>query len=108
MSGIETVLDAVHFADRVQDASLCLTGEGCLDEQSLSGKACIGVANIAARHKVRTIALVGRAGPGAAHSLQAGIAEYVVIGEGLSNEESIRQAASLLRAAAAATARKYC
>ncbi|MCI0517920.1 MAG: glycerate kinase, partial [Woeseiaceae bacterium] len=39
-SGIDIVLDAVRFDDRVSDFDLCLTGEGRLDGQSLSGKAC--------------------------------------------------------------------
>lgn len=107
VSGIETVLQAVHFSERVRDADLCLTGEGRLDAQSLSGKACLGVAALAARHNVPTVALVGRTGPGASNTLDAGIAEYVVIGEGLSESESIQQAEALLHDAAAATARKY-
>jgi glycerate kinase len=108
VSGIDTVLSAVNFAERVRDADLCLTGEGCLDAQSLSGKACMGVARIASTYGVKTIALVGRTGPGASQSLQAGIDEYVVIGEGLSDEESIQQAASLLTKAASAVTKKYC
>jgi len=108
VSGIDTVLEAVRFSDRVQDADLCLTGEGCLDTQSLAGKACIGVAKIASAHNVTTVALVGCVGPGAQQTLQAGISEYVAIGEGLSTEQSIRQAATLLTNAAVSITRKYC
>jgi glycerate kinase len=107
VSGIDTVLSAVNFEERVRDADLCLTGEGRLDAQSLSGKACIGVAGIAANYNVPTVALVGRAGPGASQSLNAGINEYVVIGAGLSVEESIQQAASLLTSAASLVTKKY-
>jgi glycerate kinase len=108
VSGIDAILEAVGFEERIQGADLCLTGEGRLDAQSLSGKACLGVAALAAKYKVPTVALVGRAGPGAQQSLHAGITEYVEIGGSLSEEESIRQAASLLSNAAAATTRKYC
>ena len=108
VSGIDTVLSAVNFEDRVRDADLCLTGEGCLDAQSLSGKACIGVAGVAASYNVKTVALVGQIGPGASQSLQSGITEYVAIGEGMSVEESIQNAGSLLREATAAVVRKYC
>lgn len=107
VSGIDTVLNAVNFAERIRDADLCLTGEGCLDAQSLSGKACIGVAAVASKHNVPIVALVGRAGPGASQSLDAGINEYVVIGDGLSIEESIQQAAALLTSAASAVTKKY-
>jgi glycerate kinase len=108
VSGIDTVLEAVQFGTRVKDADLCLTGEGCLDAQSLEGKACIGVARIASAYKVTTVALVGRIGPGAQRTFQAGISDYVVIGEGLSTEQSIRQAATLLMNAAESVTRKYC
>ena len=38
-SGIETVLEAVEFDQRIRSCDLCLTGEGQIDSQSLSGKA---------------------------------------------------------------------
>ena len=63
--GIELILEAVQFRRRCQDAVLVLTGEGCLDAQSLHGKATIGVARAAAQLGVPTIAIVGRTGPGA-------------------------------------------
>jgi glycerate kinase len=95
-SGITTVLDAVNFHERVRDCDLCLTGEGRLDGQSVTGKACIGVAKAAALQGVRTIALVGSVGPGAEKSLAAGLDDYLLIGEGLPADESMRRAASLL------------
>jgi glycerate kinase len=107
VSGIDTVLEAVRFSTRVRNADLCLTGEGCLDAQSLAGKACIGVARIAAKHDVTTVALVGRIGPGASGSLDAGITEYIAIGAGLAAAESMRRAAALLTSAAAEVTRKY-
>jgi glycerate kinase len=95
--GIHLVLDAVGFDRRVADCDLCLTGEGRLDGQSLSGKACLGVARAAARHGVRTVALVGSIGSGAERTIEEGIAAYHAIGSGLSVDESIRRAAELLR-----------
>lgn len=99
--GIELVLDAVDLERRVRGCDLCLTGEGRLDGQSLSGKAILGVAQAAARQGVPTVALVGSLGPDAQRCLQAGLEGYIVIGEGLSQEESIARAASLLEDAAA-------
>jgi glycerate kinase len=64
--GIELVLDAVRFDHRCRGAALVLTGEGKLDEQSLHGKAALGVAARAARFGVPTIAIVGSTGHGAA------------------------------------------
>jgi glycerate 2-kinase len=98
--GIALVLDAVVFDARVQGARACLTGEGRIDGQSLAGKACLGVANAALKHNVKTWALVGSAGPGADQALTAGLAGYHVIGQGLPKEESMRRAAELLESAA--------
>ncbi len=100
-SGIDTVLNAVNFHERVRDCDLCLTGEGRLDGQSVTGKACIGVAKAAALQDVPTIALVGSVGPGVEKNLEAGLDDYFLIGEGLPVEESMRCAASLIAKAAA-------
>ena len=59
-SGIEAVLDIVGFDDALRGADLVLTGEGSLDEQSLFGKAPVGVAAAAGRAGVPVVALVGR------------------------------------------------
>ncbi len=107
VSGIDTILDVLDFDGRVAGARLCLTGEGRIDGQSMSGKACMGVAAVAARHKVPTVALVGDTGPRAAECIDAGLAGIVVIGEGLSAEQSIGDAAALLSAAAIRTAKQY-
>ena len=106
-SGIDTVLDAVEFEQRVHGCDLCLTGEGQIDAQSVSGKACMGVARAASRHDVPTIALAGAIGLGAEQCLAAGLHDYVVIGEGLPTEVSMRQADVLTADAAGQVARNY-
>jgi len=63
--GIDLVLEAVRFRERCAAAGLVITGEGRLDDQSLQGKACLGVAAAAAALGVPTIAIVGSTGPGA-------------------------------------------
>jgi len=67
--GIDVVLNAIDFQSRCAGAALVLTGEGRLDEQSLHGKACMGVAAAAARLGVPTIAIVGSTGPGVEHCI---------------------------------------
>jgi len=59
-SGITLVLETIGFADALPGTDLVITGEGSLDEQSLSGKAPIGVARAAAAAGVPVVALVGR------------------------------------------------
>ena len=106
-SGIDIILDLVAFRTRIQGADLCLTGEGSLDEQSLYGKACTGIAREASKAGVPVAALVGsvRLDPG--RWLEAGITESMVIGDGLPIEQSKREAAELLSKAAAQIVKKY-
>ncbi|MFB9209804.1 glycerate kinase [Nonomuraea spiralis] len=58
--GIEYLLDLLGFGELVRDARLVITGEGSLDEQSLRGKAPVGVAQAAARAGVPVVAVCGR------------------------------------------------
>ncbi|MDQ2749752.1 MAG: glycerate kinase [Actinomycetota bacterium] len=57
--GIELLLGMIGFADLLSDARLVVTGEGSLDEQSLRGKAPVGVAGAAAEHGVPAVAVAG-------------------------------------------------
>ncbi len=107
VSGIDHVLESANFSARIAGADLCLTGEGRIDGQSLTGKACLGVARAAAKSGVPTVALVGVAGPDADRCLEAGLVDYVIIGDGLDQSESIARVAPLLANAAAAVAKQY-
>lgn len=58
--GIDVVQELTGLAARINGAGLVITGEGSLDEQSLSGKAPIGVARTASRAGVPVVAVCGR------------------------------------------------
>lgn len=58
-SGIEFLLEATEFSQRIRDADLILTGEGSLDEQTMSGKAIKGICQAARKHNVPVIAFGG-------------------------------------------------
>ena len=45
--GIKLVIEAVKLAERLENADLCLTGEGAIDAQSAFGKTAVGVARLA-------------------------------------------------------------
>lgn len=60
--GIETVLDTVHFEERVEGADFVITGEGKLDSQSLRGKVVIGVSRRAKKAGIPVFAVVGDVG----------------------------------------------
>jgi glycerate kinase len=57
--GIDLLLGMIGFADLLAGARLVVTGEGSLDEQSLRGKAPVGVARAAAARGVPTVAVAG-------------------------------------------------
>lgn len=59
-SGIEVVLETTHFAEKLRDATLVLTGEGALDGQTLSGKTIAGVCRVAGERHVPVIAFGGK------------------------------------------------
>ena len=58
--GIETVLEAANFSEKIEGADLILTGEGSLDFQTLGGKTIAGVCRVAKQKGVRVVALGGR------------------------------------------------
>ena len=64
--GIDAVMDAVNFDGLLEGADLVITGEGCLDRQSVAyGKVIAGIAERADRKGVPVCALVGSMRPGA-------------------------------------------
>jgi len=58
-SGIDMVLDTLHFDQHLQGANLVITGEGRIDAQSVSGKVPCGVARRAKAQGCPAFALAG-------------------------------------------------
>lgn len=58
-SGIELILSTIDFDNIIADASLVVTGEGCIDSQTIMGKAPAGVLRHAKRAGVRCVAVGG-------------------------------------------------
>ncbi len=57
--GIELMLDLVGFHEQLAGADLVITGEGALDEQTLHGKAAVGVAAAARAAGIPVVAVCG-------------------------------------------------
>jgi len=68
MSGLEAALG---------DADLVITGEGRADEQTLAGKAAMGVALLAGRRGIPAVLLCGTLGPGSEALQQSGLFELI-------------------------------
>ena len=71
--GVEIVLEAVRFQELVEGAAFVLTGEGRTDFQTAFGKAPVGVAKAAKRHRVPVFCLSGSLGEGADETLSQGV-----------------------------------
>ena len=60
LSGIDLLLDTIHFDDLLQDTDLVITGEGSADRQTLMGKLPFGILQRVQRHHVPVMLIAGR------------------------------------------------
>lgn len=58
-SGVKLVLEETNLMEEIRDADLVITGEGCLDGQTVMGKAPIGVAKLAKQLGKHVLAFSG-------------------------------------------------
>jgi glycerate kinase len=58
-SGIEVILDLIELDRHLLGACAAITGEGSLDDQSLRGKAAVGVSRRAGAYGIPTFAIAG-------------------------------------------------
>ena len=106
--GIELILDLIDFDRRVVGADLVVTGEGSLDQQSLAGKAPIGVARAAASAGVRVVAVAGRLQLSPQALREAGIsAAYALTDMEPDLDRCIAHASSLLHRVGAQIAKEW-
>lgn len=100
-SGIEYVMRLQSIETKLQDADLVIVGEGCMDSQSVHGKAPVGVAKFAKAAGVPCIAICGAVKGEQKtlyeHNIQAA---FSIAPHPMSVEESMAQASELLQQAA--------
>lgn len=58
-SGFSRIAELLNLDNSLQSCDLVITGEGCLDTQSQSGKVPVAIARMAKKYQVPTIALCG-------------------------------------------------
>lgn len=105
--GIEVVAGLADLATALEAADLVITGEGRADEQTLQGKATMGVATLARARSTPVILLCGALGVGAAAVEAAGAFSLVqpISERPAALAEAIADTARLLANAAARVAR---
>lgn len=92
--GIDIVLEAVQFDEKVVGASLVITGEGRIDGQTVYGKTPVGVAKAAKKHGIPVIALAGSLSDDSDLVLRHGVdALYSIVPGIVSLAEAMEQAA---------------
>jgi glycerate kinase len=97
--GASIMIDAVKLRERLAGADSCLTGEGSLDRQSLSGKAPIAVARLCAELGVPCIAIAGRVTLTDQELRDEGLRAYSLASRSKSQEQSMSHAAELIEQA---------
>ncbi|MGV2918419.1 glycerate kinase, partial [Streptomyces alfalfae] len=107
-AGIDVMLDVLGFAPALERATLVITGEGSLDEQTLHGKAPAGVASAARAAGVEVVAVCGRLALPAEALGRAGIRRaYALTDVEPDVERCIAEAGPLLEQLAEALGRDY-
>lgn len=105
--GIALVLEIISLADRLEGVDLVITGEGSLDEQSLSGKTPVGVAQLAKKHGIPAFAVCGQSTLTAEQCEAAGFGQTFALTDLEADVETcIREAGPLLEQIGARIARE--
>jgi glycerate kinase len=105
--GFEVVAELIGLTEALEQAELVITGEGRADEQTLRGKAAMGVATLARPRHTPVVLLCGGLGQGATQLDALGAFALVQpIADGpITLDESMARSADLLTDAAARLAR---
>ena len=100
--GIEVVAEMAGLGARLEDADLVLTGEGRADEQTLAGKAAMGVALLAGKRATPVVLLCGTLGPGSEALAASGLFQLIqpVVDRPMTLEEAMADTERLLTNAA--------
>lgn len=96
VAGIETVMQIVELDQKIANADLVITGEGCLDDQSLYGKVVTGVARHCVDVGKPCVAIAGEVRLGKRECLTAGIDSAYSMVEVAGKERSLSQPETVL------------
>jgi glycerate kinase len=105
--GVSLIAREWNLDELLVGATLCVTGEGKIDAQTLHGKTVSGVGKLARAGNVPVVAFGGAVDPGVVEELaQRGISVMRIAPKEIPVEESIRKAASFLEVAAKSAAQR--
>ncbi len=96
-AGIDLVLDAVNFEERLDSVDLVITGEGKLDGQTAYGKVPVGISRRAKKMGIPVLAIAGDIGDGIEEVYENGIdAVMSTVNRAMSLEEAMSRGRELL------------
>ncbi|MCK4352052.1 glycerate kinase [candidate division WOR-3 bacterium] len=101
VSGAKLMMEMLDFEKKAKDASLIITGEGGINENTKYGKVVYEVMQFGRKHKIPVIAITGNIGKGTQELYKQGLTSIITIGNGpISLKQSIQDASRLLEDAA--------
>lgn len=90
-SGSQVIIDILKLEDAIEDSDLVITGEGCIDGQSVMGKGPIQVARLGKKYNKKVVALAGCIGEDAHLCHDYGIDAYFpIIQRAMDLEEAMK------------------
>jgi glycerate kinase len=96
VSGAELLMRETGLLEKIGQADLVLTGEGCLDGQTAMGKAPVRLASEAKKYQKPVIAFAGKLGEGAGKCMEHGITSYhCITPEGMSPAAGMKKETAL-------------
>lgn len=96
--GLDQLLQWANFESSVEDASLLVTGEGRIDNQSLNGKVIVGILEVGLRHHIPVLAICGQLALPTSACQKRGFYDVLIINpETMALEECLLQVKTNLR-----------
>lgn len=95
--GIVKIMNLINLEETLKDADLVITGEGRIDNQSVCGKAPVGIAKLAKKYSIPVIAVVGSSARNLEEIYKNGIDLVLdIINEPMSLDKAIEDVGELL------------
>lgn len=95
--GVDIVIEATGLEEKISDADLVITGEGMIDYQTQYGKTPYGVAQIAKKHNIPVVAIVGSVGHNAEVLYELGFnGIFSIINRPMTLGDAVSECAELL------------
>jgi glycerate kinase len=96
--GMDFIAEFTNLEEKIKSADFVITGEGKVDNQTLSGKVVKGVADLAKKHHKRLVIVAGKNELDRQHLAELGTTEVVtLVGDGMEEQEAIQYAAQVLK-----------